>query len=959
MHRILFLLLCFPLVVRADSPPTYESDIRPILKAACFHCHGEEATVEGNLDLRLRKFIVKGGDSGPALVPDHPDKSLMLERIESGEMPPGETRLSTDKISRIRDWIASGARTLRPEPETIAADEFTPEERNFWSLQPIQRPTPPAVQQTTRVRTPIDSFILARLEQDQLGFAPDAEPHVLIRRLYFDLLGLPPTPEQVDAFLADDKPGAYERLVDRLLASPNYGERWGRHWLDVAGYADSEGFTEYDTERSSAFRYRDYVIRSFNADKPFDQFITEQLAGDELISGPLKNMSPESIEQLTATGFLRMAPDGTGDSGVEQDLARNQVMSETLKIVSTALMGLTVGCAECHNHRYDPIRQSDYYALRAIFEPALNWKAWRVPKARLVSLYTDEDRRIAAEIEAKAKVVDDERAELTKVFIDQTLESQLLKLPEPEEVRDRIRTAYKTESGKRTPEQKTLLNKYPKVLKISAGSLYLYDREIRTDAAKIDAERKRKQSEFIAEAFSQALATLPAQEQTALRAAHGTAAASRTQQQQELLSRHADKLVTAENLEEFNPEAAAELKRLQQAHTELLATLKADRIKALQEKATDIRNSKPHEGFVRALTEPHGELPQTFLFERGSFEQPREAVVPAGLSVLDQDRFISIPQNNEGLPTSGRRLAFAKRVTDGKYPLTPRVLVNRIWLHHFGRGIVDTPGDFGFLGARPTHPQLLDWLASEFVAGGWKLKSLHKHIVTSTVYRQSSQRSQRSNEIDPDNRLYSHASIRRLDAETVRDAILSISGKLNTKMFGPPVPVMEDIVGQIVIGRENLDGERKPLAAIDLQGEQFRRSLYIQVRRSRPLAVLATFDLPQMEPNCTERTSSTVTPQALMLMNSDFAAEYAGLFAERVRLLAEDDPGNQCRHAWQLAFGRPATDQQLKRSVDFLQSQQAHYEENRPAGSKQTSAQLALDSFCQALISSNRFLYVD
>ncbi len=950
---------CFLLSTAAfgAGAPLYETDVRPILKAQCFHCHGEEEEIEGQLDLRLRRLILNGGDSGPAIVPGDAKGSLLLERIESGEMPPGKVNLSAKEIETIRSWIASGAKTARDEPEEFAADDFTYEERNFWSFQPIGKPDPPAVKETSRVRNPIDAFILAKLEEVGLTFAPDAERRTLIRRLSFDLIGLPPTPEEVDTFLADERPDAYERLVDRLLASPHYGERWGRHWLDVAGYADSEGFSEADTERESAWRYRDYVIRSMNNDKPFDQFIREQLAGDEMIAGPYKNMSAENVEKLTATGFLRMAPDGTGAGGVDQNLARNQVMAETLKIVSSSLMGMTVGCAECHSHRYDPIRHTDYYSMRAIFEPALDWKKWRAPKSRRISLYTDEDKRLAAEIEAKAKLVDDERVALTAKFIDQTLEAQLLKLEES--VREPLRVAYKTAASKRTPEQKELLDKFPKILKISAGSLYLYDREIRVDAAEIDNERKKKEKEFVEQAQEIALSSLPEEERTAVRAALSKAESARTPEQKTLLGSHAKQIVTLANLKEFAPESAAEIERLKKAADDLRATQKADRIKEFQDKAAEIRNTKPKEGFVRALTEVAGQLPETHLFFRGDFEQPKEKLAPAGLSILDDYGLVSIPVNDSSLSTSGRRLAFAKRLTDGKHPLTARVLVNRFWLNHFGRGIVETPGDFGFLGARPTHPELLDWMASEFMSGGWKLKSFHKMLVTSTAYRQSSKRTETADEIDPDNKLYSHMSIRRLEAETLRDTILAVSGKLNRKMFGEPVPVMEDAVGQIILGKENLDGERKPLAAIDLQGEEYRRSLYIQVRRSRPLGVLAAFDMPEMEPNCTVRSSSTVTPQALMLMNSDFSTQFAGEFASRVEESFPNDFKKQCAQAWELAYCTPPSEQQIQRGVEYLTQQKEFYQQNPPAGIKATPDHLALTSFCQALMSSNAFLYVD
>ncbi len=329
----------------AAAKPNFETDVRPLLKAHCFHCHGEGEQTEGNLDLRLRRLIAQGGDSGAALLEGKPDESLIYQRIKSGEMPPGDKKMSAAEAEKIRVWIAAGAKTARAEPEKITADTIMPEEREFWCFQPVVRTDPPTVRQTEQVRTPIDAFIASRLEANGMTFSPEADKQTLIRRATFDLLGLPPTPEEIAAFVADDSPDAYEKLIDRLLDSPRYGERWGRHWLDLAGYADSDGYTSQDPVRKYAYKYRDYVIRAFNEDQPFDAFIQEQLAGDEMLQPPYKELQPEQIEKLVATGFLRMAPDGTGTGGVDQNEARNQVMAETLKIVSTSLMGLTVGCA--------------------------------------------------------------------------------------------------------------------------------------------------------------------------------------------------------------------------------------------------------------------------------------------------------------------------------------------------------------------------------------------------------------------------------------------------------------------------------------------------------------------------------------------------------------------------------------------------------------------------------------
>ncbi|HIM22698.1 MAG TPA: DUF1549 domain-containing protein, partial [Verrucomicrobia bacterium] len=358
---------------------TFEADVRPILKAHCFRCHGEDSSAKGGLDVRLRKLLLKGGKHGPAIALGQAEKSLLYKKIRDGKMPKEQAKLPAEEIETIRQWIEQGAKTVRPEPDS--PDEWiTEEERSFWAFQPIKTPPVPS-----GAANPIDAFLLRKLKANELGFSREATKRTLIRRATFDLTGLPPTPDEIADFLADETLQAYDQLIDRLLASPNYGERWGRHWLDVAGYADSEGYTESDAERGWAWRYRDYVVRAFNDNLPWDQFIREQLAGDEMVQPPYTGLEPEQVDKLTATGFLRMAPDGTG-SGANNTAAQNQVMAETLKIVSTSLMGMTVGCAQCHDHRYDPILQSDYYKLRAVFEPALDPANWRMPQSRQISL---------------------------------------------------------------------------------------------------------------------------------------------------------------------------------------------------------------------------------------------------------------------------------------------------------------------------------------------------------------------------------------------------------------------------------------------------------------------------------------------------------------------------------------------------------------------------------------------
>lgn len=761
--------VCFiPDICRANDPEpprSFEKDIRPIFREFCFDCHGATESPEGSLDLRLVRFLQKGGDSGPAIDPGEPDSSYLLDRVKSGEMPPGEAHVPEEQIAVLEQWIAQGAKTLRPEPETIGPGiPITLEERNFWAFQPIERPEVPAFSGENRVRTPIDA-LLKKTMPEGLSFSPDADRLTLIKRVYFDLIGLPPTPEELARWQNHTSSDWYEQMIDSLLDSPHYGERWARHWLDVAGYADSEGHTLRDEERPWAWKYRDYVIRSLNEDKPFDRFIVEQLAGDEL-AGPIEgDLTPEQIELLTATGFLRMAADGTG-SGDNSAEARNKVIADNIKIVSSSLLGLSVACAQCHDHRYDPISQIDYYALRGVFEPAYDWKSWKVPSQRRVSLYTAADRAKAAEVEAEVKKIAGEKAVKQAEYMEQALNKELEKYEAP--LKDQLREAYQTPDKERSDEQNALLKKYPSV-NITPGVLYQY-----------------------------------------------------------------------------LPEAAEDLKKYDQ-------------------KIAEVRKQKPPEEFLRVLTEPSGHAPVTKLFHRGDHQQPKQDVVPAALTIASPEgEGPEIPVNDESLPTTGRRLAYARWLSSGEHPLVARVLVNRIWMHHFGQGLVATPGDFGKLGTEPTHPELLDWLASEFMKQEWSLKELHRLILTSTAWRQSSYRDPGKNAIDPENRYYWRKSVMRLEAEILRDRMLSASGSLDSQLFGPPIAIKEDETGQVIV-----------------DGEQKRRSLYIKMRRSQPVAMLQTFDAPVMDVNCERRPVSTVATQSLMLMNGQFTLDQAMNLAER------------------------------------------------------------------------------
>ena len=855
LYPLVALLTLAASLAGAKGALTFEKDVRPIVKAHCTHCHGEEEKPKGGVDLRLRRFMDE------VVVAGQPSKSRIVEVIRSGEMPEKGKPLSEAELAVIETWIAQGARTAKPEPAALAPGPIiADEDREYWAFQPVQRPAIPTG------ADPVDALIQDQLTAKGLQMAEEADRRTLIRRVTLDLTGLLPTPEEVESFVKDPSPRAYEALVERLLASQSYGERWARHWLDVVGYADSNGFSEADSVRPHAWRYRDYVIRAINDDKPWDQFIQEQLAGDELAGATHGDyqqavLDAKRTEKLIATGFLRMAPDGTGDAPADFKLAANQTIAEQIKITSSALLGLTVSCAQCHDHRYDPITQVDYYRLRAVFEPAYHWQAWRVPSNRLYSLYTPSERSQAAEIEAKAKAIEVEARAMSKRFLDEIFEVEIKKVPESEQAAFRVARA--TPVDKQTAEQKALIKKYPSAL--ATYALDLYD--------------KKKQD-----------------------------------------------LVTAKMAE-----------------------------------ATALRATKPAEGFVMALTEQKQTPPVSNLFHRGDHEQPKQAVQPGEIGILSHPQIEPFRPESASGGSTGRRLAYAKWLTSGNHPLTARVLVNRFWMHHMGRGIVNTPGDFGRQGELPTHPKLLDYLADEFVQSGWKLKSLHRLILTSQAYRQSSV-NDAALRADPENKLYARFKLRRLDAETMRDSMLAATGTLVRAAYGPPSGIGRDPQGRVIPG---IDKGTITTHKVDPAGEaDFRRSIYIQVRRSTPLTVLDTFDAPVMTPNCEMRAQTTVAPQSLLLMNDTFVLDTAGRLAERIEKEHPGDLRAQIDLASNLLHGKAAGEGEMGRALEYLEGQtkaltQYHHDIQHAKGVVPNPSREAMASLCQVLLSSNRFLYIE
>ncbi len=804
-------LTALALPVWAAAPPQFEKDILPIFEAKCVKCHAG-STPQASLDVRSRATLMKGGTSGPALLSGEPDRSTLFFRVRSGQMPPGGPKLEDAEIDLIRRWIEVGAPAANPEAKP-AAGHISEQDRRHWAFQPPKRPEVPRVRAAAnRVTNPVDAFVLAKLESKGLAMNPEADRASLLRRVSFDLTGLPPSPEALDTFLGDRGPDAYERAVDQLLNNARYGERWARYWLDIAGYADSEGVLAADVVRPNAWRYRDYVIRAFNNDKPYDQFVREQLAGDEMAEYWKHDALPRDVvDKLEATGFLRTAVDATRDDFLPKDFAEYQwrTLFDTEQIMVSSLMGLTIQCSRCHDHKYEPITQRDYYSVQAILASAIR------PTGPVLPTY-------------KRIVVDAPKAEQERA----------------EENNKPLEAVAKALRDLQNARRQQFRNQHPKREKVT-------DEELRS-------------------AFP-----------------------------------------------DYAKKATDTAKELEETNAKLI-----------------------HLPTIRILNDLDATPPPSYVLRRGDPLSPGETVEPGVPDVLSgAPKAYVAPTVEKGAKTTGRRLAFAEWLTQPEHPLTARVIVNRVWAGHFGAGIVASLDNFGKSGTPPTHPELLDWLATEFVREGWSLKKLHKLIVMSSAYRQSAGVRPEALAVDPDNQLLWRMSPRRLEAEVVRDAILAAAGQMDPKMFGEAVATTTKPSGEVVPEKELGSG---------------RRTIYQVVRRSAPQSLLNAFDAPVMEINCVRRIRTTSATQALALMNGEFITAQAQHFARRVL----DQPGEdreRIRHAFRIALAREPKPGEADRLMTFVRTPESYYRD-QPEAERQRRVYADL---CQALLGANEFIYLD
>jgi hypothetical protein len=802
-------LLVFALApASAAEPPReqvefFEKKVRPLLADNCFKCHSQTGKKKGDLLLDSRVGLLTGGTSGPALVPGQPDKSRLIKAIGYQDtdlhMPPSK-KLPDEAIAVLTRWVELGAPWPGGSASTVLRPGvITEEDRRFWSFQPLRLSPVPIVNDVGWSLTWIDRFVFQRLQSEGLKPSPPAERAALIRRVYFDLIGLPPTPAEVDAFVADRSPGAYETLIDRLLASPRYGERWARHWLDLVRYAESDGYRA-DAYRPNAWRYRDYVIRAFNDDKPYDRFVCEQLAGDEL--------APNDPDALIATGYLRHWIYEWNQRDVRTQW--NTILDDVTEVTGDVFLGLGMGCARCHDHKFDPILQKDYYRLQAFFAPIL-----------------PHDEHPLATAQQRAEY----QAKLTRW---------------EERTADLRRQIEALEGSARDKAGRGAVQKFPPDIQGMMGK--------------------------------------PPGERTPLE--HQLAELAYRQVQYEF--DHLDA--------KFKGDAKQKLADLRKQ----LAAFDAEKPEPLPV-ALAVRDVGPN-------------APPTVIPKRTT----QGAIEPGFLTLLDEK-----PAVIERIPTApqstGRRTALARWMTRPDNALTTRVIVNRIWQYHFGRGLVGTTSDFGRLGETPSHPELLDWLANRFIQDGWSFKRMHRLILTSATYRQSATHPAPAAAVrkDPENRLWWRMNTRRLEAEQIRDAILAVTGELDPARYGPGVDLTRPC-----------------------------RTIYTKALRNTRDPLLNVFDLPEGFGSIPQRNVTTTPTQALLLINGPYMLQRARALADRLQREHGDREAEWIDAAFRLTFGRLPAPQERDAMTAFLK---------RQAKPNKT----ALADLCHVLLTANEFLYVD
>jgi hypothetical protein len=992
----------------AKGVALFKQHVKPILVQTCLRCHGGKA-VESDLDLSERDSLLKGGQHGPVVVPGKSADSLLVKLIShqrEPHMPKVGAKLPDAAVKQIRNWIDLGA----PYDEPLVAAKakkkkwtervLPADARHFWSFEPLAKAAPPAVTDAGWCKTPVDRFIFAKLHAAGLAPSPPVDRHALIRRAYFDLVGLPPPPEEVEAFLRDNSPEAFAKVVDKLLTSPRHGERWARHWLDLARFAESHGF-EHDYDRPSAYHYRDFVIEALGRDLPFDTFVKWQIAGDEY--------APDNPLALKATGFLAAGVHSTQITKAEVEKHRYDEMDDKLSTLTTAFLGLTVGCARCHDHKYDPIPQRDYYRLLATFtttvrseidlnldpagyqnakaafekehapyeEAVRKFEAVELPKR--LAAWEEQPHDFAWEILEPESLKSKEGATLTLqpdgtiLATGKNAKFDTYTITATSPLRDiaavRLEALTHPSMVKGGPGRATngnfalsdfqlvpmgpQITLAPMPVKFAAARATFEQKGLPVRAA-IDNDPKSAwaidpqfgkdhacvfelaERATCAKDATQLVFTLKFENNDGHNLGRIRLAISGT--------KSAELTAPGISAKAHAALAVAAEKRTAEQRAVVLQWYRTidSAWRALDDKRQVHLAKAPRPPLVKCLVATEGLpavrlhtqgddfFPQTFFLRRGDPDNKEGVAAQGFLQVLTPDpdaakQWQSAPP--AGWRTSYRRRALAEWLTDtehGAGQLLARVIVNRLWQHHMGRGIVATPSDFGSRGERPTHPELLDFLAGELIKNGWRLRPIHQLIMASAVYQQGSRVDAAKAALDRDNKLWWHFPSRRLEAETIRDSLLAVSGLLDETMYGPGT----------------LDENSK------------RRSIYFTVKRSKLMPMMVIFDAPEALNGMAERPTTTIAPQALHLMNSPQVRAYARAFAQRALPREEAPPDDAIRRAYRIALARDPSAAELRDGLDFLTQQMATYAPDR-------RRLAALTDLCQVLMCLNEFIYVD
>ena len=930
-----------PVLVAQGSQLT-DKDVLPILEKNCLQCHGEDLK-QANLDLRTREAMLQGGDKGPSLVPGKAEASSLYMRVTGhtkpkmpmAPLPP----LSEHEMLVLKNWIDQGAAWGGAGPErahTQAPGDkvnasyleyqervITDEMRQWWAFKKPVRYAEPEVRDSRWSANPVDKFIRASMDANGLTPAPQADRITLIRRVYLDLIGLLPPPEAVGEFVNDTSPGAYEELVEKLLASSHYGERWGRFWLDVVRFAESSGF-EHDRTLDTAWRYRDYVIKALNEDKPYDQFVIEQIAGDEL--------DEPTYDSLTATAFYRVGP-RVRFREKTNPYYRYDYLDDMVRTTFQGFMGMSVHCARCHDHKFDPITRKDYYRSIGMFFGYVRYDHFLAPKK-------DADEWVRAKKESLKAIAPLKRAiaEIEAPYRKREFEERLERLPE------NVRIAVRTPMEERTQGQKLLAAQFERNYDASGAGM---NDDLGPIVFSATNDIDYRQSPLPGGALLFSLRN------KATNAANGVPAKPDRQPKAPI---------------KLNPEDEQKRKVLK------------DKIAAIDKKTPkappavegvrdgDYRVAPPGPGdnLVSGHYNPeYGEVNESYLPEPGQdykvpnvhfganglvVEEDRKAAVvePGFLTVMatGNERVTRTPNRPEYV-TSGRRRALAEWIASPDNPLTSRVIVNRLWYWHFGQGIVPTPGNFGKMGIPPTHPELLDWLATEFVRQGWSIKQMHRLIMNSETYKMASSFYNAENvDKDPTEKFIWRFPVRRLEGEAIRDVILSASGQLNLKAGGEPFyPAIAESVREGYTGGKWILTEEGP--------ETWRRSIYAYWKRGLKFPMFDVHDQPDQNVTTEKRTVSTVPTQALTLLNGKFALLQSGLLADRVIDESAADPAARVKRLYRITLGRDPKARELAASLDFLSN------ERELQSDKASPERAALTNLSHVMLNTNEFLYIN